>query len=46
MPEGKDMRVTRQSARRREIVRSLMTQGLVATHPDESLTDVAERMRD
>ena len=40
------MRVSRRSRRRRDTVRSVMTEGLVATHPDESLTDLASRMRD
>ena len=40
------MRVTVRSRRKRDRVRNAMTEGLVATHPHESLTDVASRMRD
>src|ERR1700730_3745006 len=40
------MRVSRRTPTPPTRVRDLMTRGLVATHPEESLADVAVRMRD
>jgi CBS domain-containing protein len=40
------MRVSRRTPTPPTRVRDLMTRGLVATHPEESLADVAARMRD
>jgi CBS domain-containing protein len=40
------MRVTRRTPTPPSRVRDVMTTGLVATHPNESLADIAVRMRD
>jgi CBS domain-containing protein len=40
------MKVTRRTPTPPSRVRDVMTSGLVATHPDESLADIAVRMRD
>ena len=40
------MRVTRKTSTPPSRVRDVMTKGMVATHPNESLADIAVRMRD